>query len=44
MICGTGSCQVDIIQHDPSAGLRMLVSLYVQLHVEEGREFPPKIP
>ena len=44
MICGTGSCQVDIIQHDPSAGLRMLVSLNVQLHAEDGKEDPSKIP
>ena len=44
MICGTGCCQVDIIQHGPSAGLRMLVTLNVQLHAEDGKEDPSKIP
>ena len=43
MNCGTGSCLVEIILHSPSAGLRMLVPLNVQLHAEDGKGYPSKI-
>ena len=44
MICGTGNCQVEDILHSPSAGLGMLNSLQMQLHAEDGKEYPSKIP
>lgn len=44
MNCGTDCCQVEIILHSLSAGLRMLVTLNVQLHAEDGKEDPSKIP
>ena len=40
MNCGTDCCQVEIILHSLSAGLRMLVTLNVQLHAEDGKEDP----
>ena len=43
MNCGTGSWQVEIILHSPSAGLGMLNSLQMQLHAEDGKEYPSKI-
>lgn len=44
MNCGTDCCQVEIILHSPSAGLGMLNSLQMQLHAEDGKEYPSKIP
>ena len=44
MLCGTGCCQVDIILHSPFAGLGMLNSLQMQLHVEEGRSSRQRFP
>lgn len=43
MNCGTDCCQVEIILHSPSAGLEMLNSLQMQLHAEDGKEYPSKI-
>lgn len=44
MNCGTDCCLVEIILHSPSAGLGMLVPLNVQLHAEDEKEYPSKIP